>query len=85
MKEVFNVQPTKVEKYYDDFMQRESFKIIADFPDLNLKGKEIYVLLTFGSDTQRKLYDTWCSNIGSTIAVVLEHDGNDSFTLKPII
>lgn len=84
MKEEFNVQPTKVEKYYDDFMQRESFKIIADFPDLNLKGKEIYVLLTFGSDTQRKLYDSWCSYIGSTIPVVLEHNGNDSFTLEPI-
>lgn len=81
--EVFNVIPKKVVDSYDDMMNRPSFYVIADFPNLELQDCKIEILIAFTLDTLYKMKNAWKENIGKTISVKLERSNKTAFILYP--
>lgn len=81
--QVFNVIPREIVDSYDPLMQKNSFYINADFPDLNLTNCKIDIIIGFGIDTLNNLKKAWKANIGKTISVKLETSSNRTFTLYP--
>ena len=79
----YNVKPKKVIPIFDQFMQRDSFYIIADFPDLNLTDCKIDIIIGFGIEKLNNMKIAWENSIGITFPVALKRSGERNFTLVP--
>lgn len=76
--------PRKIIDIHDDIMQRNSFFIIADFPELQLQNCRIDIIIAFGIDAQTRLKHAWMSSIGTIVQdVLLERSGKNTFVLYP--